>query len=81
MPPLNKTMRFGLPTCLLKALILPKKIEKQNKRKDNYQKLEKQLKQTGEKQISTSDPDSRHMITRNNITKVTYNIQDREVIF
>ena len=54
---------------------IKKEIEKQNSRKDNYQKLEKQLKETGETQISTSDPDSRHMITRNNITEVAYNIQ------
>jgi hypothetical protein len=26
-------------------------------------------------QISTSDPDSRHMIIRNNITEVAYNVQ------
>lgn len=31
--------------------------------------------ETGQTQISTSDPDSRQMITRNNITEVAYNIQ------
>ncbi len=50
-------------------------IEKQNNRKKVYKNLEKQLEETGEKQISTSDPESRHMITRNNITEVAYNIQ------
>lgn len=50
-------------------------IKKQNNRKKAYKKLEKQLEDTGEKQISTSDPESRHMITRNNITEVAYNIQ------
>ena len=45
------------------------------KSKQQYKKIEKQLKESGEKQISTSDPDSRHMITRNNITEVAYNIQ------
>jgi len=50
-------------------------IHKQNQRKENYKKLEKQLEKTGEKQISTSDPESRHMITRNNITEVAYNVQ------
>ena len=50
-------------------------IEKQNNRKQVYQNLEKQLKESGEKQISTSDPESRHMITRNNITEVAYNVQ------
>ena len=50
-------------------------IEKQNKRKESYQQIEKQLKESGETQISTSDPESRQMITRNNITEVAYNIQ------
>lgn len=50
-------------------------IEKHTKRKDDYKNLEQQLKETGEVQISTSDPDSRQMITRNNITEVAYNVQ------
>ncbi|MBE7508595.1 MAG: hypothetical protein HS118_00150 [Bacteroidia bacterium] len=33
------------------------------------------MEQSGEVQISTSDPDSRQLITRNNITEVAYNIQ------
>ena len=51
------------------------KIKKQNYRKDGYKKLEQKLKETGEIQVSTSDPDSRQMITRNNITEVVYNVQ------
>ena len=50
-------------------------IEKQNGRKKGYKKLEQQLKQSGQSQISTSDPDSRHQITRNNITEVAYSAQ------
>ena len=50
-------------------------IEKHNKRKDDYKKLEQQLNDTGEAQVSTSDPDSRQMIIRNNITEVAYNVQ------
>jgi len=50
-------------------------IEKHNRRKDEYKKLEQQLKETGEAQVSTSDPDSRQMIIRNNITEVAYNAQ------
>jgi len=50
-------------------------IEKHSKRKDDYKKLEQQLKETGEAQVSTSDPDSRQMIIRNNITEVAYNVQ------
>jgi len=50
-------------------------IEKHNRRKDDYKKLEQQIKETGEVQISTSDPDSRQMIIRNHITEVAYNVQ------
>ncbi|MBT3385952.1 MAG: IS1182 family transposase [Prolixibacteraceae bacterium] len=54
---------------------IEKEIEKQNQRKAEYKKLEKQLKETGQAQVSTSDPDSRQMIVRNNITEVAYNAQ------
>jgi len=54
---------------------IQKEIEKQNQRKQNYNQLEKQLKESGESQISTSDPESRQMIIRNNITEVAYNTQ------
>lgn len=50
-------------------------IKKQLDRKDNYKKLEKQLKQSGETQISISDPESRQIMLRNNITEVAYNVQ------
>jgi transposase len=50
-------------------------IKKQNQRKDGYKKIEQQLKESGQSQISTSDPDSRQLITRNNITEVAYNAQ------
>ncbi|WP_346860156.1 IS1182 family transposase [uncultured Draconibacterium sp.] len=52
-----------------------KEIDKQNRRKKGYKKLEQQLKESGQSQISTSDPDSRHQITRNNITEVSYSAQ------
>ena len=50
-------------------------IKKQLGRKNNYKKLEKQLKESGEPQISISDPQSRQMMIRNNITEVAYNLQ------
>ncbi len=50
-------------------------ILKQNRRKRQYKNYSAQLQQTGEVQISTSDPESRQMITRNNITEVAYNVQ------
>jgi len=58
-----------------KKRIIKQEIDKHNRRKDHYREIEKQLKETGESQVSTSDPESRHMITRNNITEVAYNIQ------
>ncbi len=50
-------------------------IKKQLERKDNYKNLEKQLKESGENQISISDPESRQIMIRNNITEVAYNVQ------
>ena len=50
-------------------------IAKHNKRKKSYQQIAKQIQQSGQTQVSTSDPESRQMIIRNNITEVAYNIQ------
>jgi transposase len=54
---------------------IKKEIDKHIKRKEKYQQLEQQLADTGQDQISTSDSESRQMITRNNITEVAYNVQ------
>ena len=54
---------------------IEQEIEKQQERKKGYQSIEWQLNQNGESQVSTSDPESRQMITRNNITEVAYNTQ------
>lgn len=54
---------------------IEQEIKKQNQRKDGYKRLEQQLKESGQSQISSSDPDSRHQITRNNITEVSYSAQ------
>jgi transposase len=55
--------------------IIRDEIEKQQQRKENYKNIEKQLEESGEKQISTSDPESRQIIIRNNIAEVAYNVQ------
>jgi transposase len=55
--------------------IIQDEIKKQQERKDNYKKLEKQLKESGENQISISDPESRQILLRGNITEVAYNVQ------
>lgn len=50
------------------------KIETQQQRKQKYQGFQKQMEETNEVQISTSDPESRQLATRNGITEVAYNI-------
>lgn len=50
-------------------------IDKHIKRKLDYQNIAQHLVESGDTQISTSDPDSRQMIIRNNITEVAYNVQ------
>ena len=51
------------------------KINKHQQHKCKYEGYKKQLTETGQVQISTSDPDSRQLIVRNGITEVAYNIQ------
>jgi transposase len=51
------------------------KVNKLKKQRNKYLDFRKRLEDTGEVQFSTSDPDSRQLITRNNITEVAYNIQ------
>jgi len=58
-----------------KRKLIGSEIEKHKQRKQGYQDIQGQLNKTGESQVSTSDPQSRHMITRNNITEVAYNVQ------
>lgn len=55
--------------------IIDKEIQKHTKRKLNYQSMQRELETSGEVQISTSDPESRQLITRNTITEVAYNVQ------
>ena len=55
--------------------IIQAQIEKQNTRKEKYLGLSQQLTESGETQVSSSDPDSRQMMIRNSITEVAYNVQ------
>lgn len=50
-------------------------IKKQDSRKAGYKEIERQLGESGEPQISTSDPESRQLVVRNNITEVAYSAQ------
>ena len=55
--------------------VIEDEIRKQQERKAGYLDLEKQLKESGKPQISLSDPESRQIVIRNNITEVAYNVQ------
>lgn len=59
-----------------KRVGLEKEYDKQLERLEKYEEIEQQLNETGESQVSTSDPESRQMIIRNNITEVAYNVQN-----
>lgn len=51
------------------------KINQHKENRKKYEGLQQELEQTNQVQISTSDPDSRQLLVRNNITEVGYNIQ------
>jgi transposase len=55
--------------------VIHEEIKKQQERKERYKDLERQLRESGEKQISVTDPESRQIIVRNNIAEVAYNVQ------
>ena len=50
-------------------------ISRQEDRKAAYREIENKLKESGQPQISLSDPESRQIMIRNNITEVSYNVQ------
>ena len=58
-----------------KKVQIEAKIKRQQVRKTGYEAMSDQLKASGDTQISTCDPESRLLITRNNITEVGYNVQ------
>jgi len=51
------------------------KINHQNKNKQYYKSIEKELNDSGELQISKTDPDSKSVILHRNVVNVGYNIQ------
>jgi len=55
--------------------VIQEKIDKHNKRKDDYDQMNKTIEESDEVQLSTSDPDSRNIIIRNGITEVCYCVQ------
>lgn len=55
--------------------VLDDKITYQNTKKDNYKQIQKQLHDSGESQISLTDPDAKSVVLHRNIVNVGYNIQ------
>lgn len=51
------------------------KIVYQESKKNRYRTIEKQLQESGERQISLTDPDARSVVLHRNIINVGYNIQ------
>jgi len=54
---------------------IKEKITRLNEKKRQYEKLEQQLIDSGQEQLSTTDPDSRKLAVRQQILEVCYNIQ------
>ena len=54
---------------------ITKKIQKHTAQQIKYNNINKQLIETGQKQLSTSDPDSRQIMVRGMINEVAYNVQ------
>jgi len=51
------------------------KIAYQESKKEKYRNIEKQLQQSGKRQISITDPDARSVVIHRNIVNVGYNVQ------
>jgi len=51
------------------------KIQWQQEKKKEYQSIEKELKESGETQISKTDPDAKSVILHRNVVNVGYNVQ------
>ena len=54
---------------------IQKKIAHQHSKKQEYKAIEKELKDSGQSQISTTDPDARGVVLHRNVVNVGYNIQ------
>ncbi len=54
---------------------LEQKIATQQKRRKEYKSIEKELQQSGETQISKTDPDAKSVVLHRNVVNVGYNVQ------
>lgn len=57
------------------AVITEQKLAHQRRQKRKYNRLRKQLKETGQEQISTTDPDARAIIIHGQVIEVAFNVQ------
>jgi hypothetical protein len=55
--------------------VIEQKLAHHRKHKRKYKKLEKQLRESGLDQISTTDPDARSMVIHGQVVEVAYNVQ------
>ena len=63
------------PDRKLEAKEIEERIQQLRGRKEKYESYQRKLKQSGENEISTTDPDSRLMANNNNNVEVSYNVQ------
>lgn len=54
---------------------IQQKVNRHRKHKHNYKQIEKQLHESGEDQISTTDADARSMIIHGQVVEVAFNVQ------
>lgn len=54
---------------------LEQKVDTQKERRKQYKAIENELEQSGQSQISTTDPDARSVVLHRNVVNVGYNIQ------
>ena len=54
---------------------IEQRIDTQQKRRNEYKAIEKELEESGESQISTTDPDAKSVVLHRNVVNVGYNIQ------
>lgn len=54
---------------------LREKINQQRERKESYEATERHLKDSGQEQVSLTDPDARSVVLHRNIVNVGYNVQ------
>lgn len=59
----------------LEASEIKRRVQELKDRKEKYESYRKQLTETGENELSTTDPDARLMCNNNNNVEVSYNVQ------